>query len=157
VTTMTIMRGDDGKLTGLSEKDRRAYAKFKKRIEELVVGECFTLSFWFPRNAKLHKLHFAVIHALYEQQEQFSDPDDMRKWLYVGAGFCHFLPGPKGKMCAIPKSIAFDKLDDAEFSDLHAKVIDFMRTKYCTSFLWAHLPEHQAAEMIEGVLGGFEQ
>jgi hypothetical protein len=154
---MTVMLSENGALTGASEKDRRAYAKFKKRIEELVVGECFTISFWFPRNAKLHRLHFALIYALYEQQEQFSDPEMLRKWLYVGASFCDILPGPKGKMVAIPRSVAFDKIDDADFSDLHADVLGFMRTKYCLRYLWPHLAEHQAAEMIEGVLGRFEQ
>jgi hypothetical protein len=34
-STMTVMRGEDGKLTGFSEKDKRAYGKFKKTIEEL--------------------------------------------------------------------------------------------------------------------------
>jgi hypothetical protein len=154
---MTVMLSENGALTGASEKDRRAYAKFKKRIEELAVGECFTLSFWFPRNAKLHRLHFGLINALFEAQEQFSDADDLRRWTYVGAGHCHFVPGPKGKMCAIPKSVAFDRIDDADFSDLHAKVVDFMRSRYCTTFLWPHLAEHQAAEMIESVIGSFEQ
>jgi hypothetical protein len=60
-------------------------------------------------------------------------------------------------MVAIPRSVAFDKIDDADFSDLHADVLGFMRTKYCQRFLWPHLSEHQAAEMIEGVIGSFEQ
>lgn len=156
MTTMTVMRGPDGKLTGFSEKDKRAYGKFKKSVEELVVGELFTLSTWFPRNPKLHRLHFALINALYEQQEQFEDPEPLRKWLYVGAGYADFLPGPKGKMVAIPKSVAYDKIDDAEFSELHTKVIEFMRAHYCQSFLWPHLEESKRSSIVELVIAEFE-
>jgi hypothetical protein len=157
MTTITVMRGEDGTLTGFSEKDKRAYRKFKAAIEALEVGECYTLSAWFPRNPKFHRLHFAMIKALFEEQEQFDDPEPLRKWLYVGAGFAEFLPGPKGKMVAIPKSIAFDRLDDAEFADIHAKVIDFMRTHYCQSFLWPHLEESKRGSMIELVIEEFER
>jgi hypothetical protein len=156
VTTITIMRGEDGKLTGFSERDKRALGKFRKAIEELAVGEMFTVSAWFPRNPKLHRLHFALINALFEDQEQFDDPEPLRKWLYVGAGYAEFLPGPKGKMVAIPKSVAYDKIDDADFSELHAKVIDFMRTRYCLNFLWPHLEDSKRSSIVELIIGEFE-
>ena len=157
MTTMTIMRGEDGKLTGFSERDKRAYGKFKKALNDLADGELFTLSTWFPRNPKLHRLHFAMVNALAEQQEQFDDPEPLRKWLYVGAGYADFLPGPNGKMLAIPRSIAFDKIDDAEFSELHAKVIEFMRSHYCQSFLWPHLEESKRGSMVEMIIEEFEK
>lgn len=155
MTTITVMRGEDGKLTGFSEKDKRAYGRFKKAVEALEIGECYTLSTWFPRNPKFHRLHFALIKGLFEIQEQFDDPDHLRKWLYVGAGYAEFLPGPKGKMVAIPKSIAFEKIDDAAFSELHDKVIDFMRTEYCQRFMWPHLEESKRASMVELVIDEF--
>jgi hypothetical protein len=156
VTTITVIRGEDGKLTGFGEKDRRAYVKFRKTVDELEAGEMFTVSVWFPRNPKLHRLHFALINTLFEQQEQFEEPDDLRRWLYVGAGHADFLPGPKGKMVAIPKSVAYDKIDDAAFSELHMKVIDFMRSHYCQAFLWPHLEEDKRGAMIESLVEEFE-
>lgn len=156
MTTITIMRDENGKLTGFSEKDKRAYGKFKKALEEMAIGEMYTLSVWFPRNPKLHRLHFALVNALFEQQEQFDDPEPLRKWLYVGAGHADFLPGPKGKMVAIPKSVAYDKIDDADFSELHAKVIDFMRSHHCQSFLWPHLEESKRAAIVEMIVEEFE-
>lgn len=149
MSIMTVTRGEDGKLIGFSQKDKRAYSKFRKAIEALTIGELFTLSTWFPRNPKLHKLHFAVINELCEAQEQFDDTEPLRKWLYVGAGYAEFLPGPKGKMVAIPKSISYDQIDDADFSELHGKVVDFMRTQYCQGFLWPHLEESKRSSIIE--------
>lgn len=155
MTTITVTK-EDGKLVGFTDKDKRAYGKFKKSIEELTEGELFTLSTWFARNPRLHKLHFVVMKALLDAQEQFAEMDDLRKWLYVGAGYADFMPGPKGKMVAIPKSVAYDRIDDAEFSELHGKVVDFMRTTHCMRFLWPHLEEHAAAETVEKVIAEFE-
>lgn len=154
---ITITKRDDGKLDGFTEVDQRAYAKFRAMIEQLEIGELFTLSTWFPRNPKLHRLHFGVIKALFESQEQFEDADDLRKWLYVGAGYADFLPGPKGRMVAIPKSIAYDKIDDAEFSELHRRVVDFMRAGHCQRFLWPYLEAGLACEMVDQLLIGFER
>lgn len=156
MTQITVTKRDDGKLGGFTERDERAYAKFRASLTELEVGELFTVSVWFPRNPKLHKLHFALIKALYEQQEQFEDMDGLRKWLYVGAGYADFLPGPKGRMVAIPKSISYDKIDDADFSDLHRKVADFMRTEHCLRFLWPQIDAAKACETIDELLAGFE-
>lgn len=156
MSTITVMRTDDGKLVGFTPKDERAYAKFKRAVKELQPGELFTYSTWFARNPKLHRLHFVVIKALFDAQEQFEDMDDLRRWLYVGAGHADFLPGPKGRMVAIPKSVAFEKIDDAAFSELHQKMIGFMRTPHCLRFLWAHLDEAKAAEAVETVLEQFE-
>lgn len=157
MTTITVTKDEDGKLGGFTEADKRAYARFRNRLDGLEIGELFTLKTWFPRNPKLHGLHFGVVKALFEAQEQFTNPDELRKWLYVGAGYADFMPGPTGKMVAIPKSIAFDKIDDADFSDLHRKVVDFIRSRYCQQFLWPHLPQAQQMEMTEGLLMGFER
>lgn len=157
MSAITVTKFEDGRLGGFTEKDQAAYAKFRSAITALEVGELFQLSTWFPRNPKLHRLHFAVMKALFDAQEQFAELDPMRKWLYVGAGYADFLPGPKGKMVAIPKSIAYDKIDDADFSDLHRKVVDFARSEYATRFLWPHLGDAEQIKMVEQLLAEFEQ
>src|SRR5262245_34145164 len=55
MTTMTVVKRDDGKLGGFGRLDERAYSRFKKMIEELGEGEFFTISFWFPRNSSFHR------------------------------------------------------------------------------------------------------
>src|SRR5688500_13899293 len=107
MTTITVTRDENGKLGGFTEKDKRSYGRFKKAMEELQVGELMTVTVWFPRNSRFHRLHFALVKALLESQEQFDDIDPLRKWLCVGAGHAVFMPGPNGRMVAIPKSISF--------------------------------------------------
>jgi hypothetical protein len=64
---------------------------------------------------------------------------------------------PSQDVIAIPKSIAYDKIDDASFQELHRKVVDFMRSERATQFLWPHLTSQQQGEMIETILGQFEE
>lgn len=157
MTTIHVTRDNTGKLVGLGEKDKKAYAAFVKRVHELETGEVYTLDVWFPRNPKLHGLHFAMLSAVFDAQEQFATPDQLRAWLQVGAGHCEFVPGPTGKMVAIPKSIAHHKLDDVEFSEHHEKVKEFLRSPYAKQFLWPHLPESEQDEMVESILTQFER
>jgi hypothetical protein len=157
MTTINVVKNDQGKLVGLSAADKKAYVRFRKKLDDLEPGEYLQLDYWFDRNPKLHKLHFVVVGALFDQQEQFSDPDTLRKWLYVGAGYCDFFPGPRGKMCAIPKSINWKSIDDADFQVLHDKVVDFARSPAATGFLWPHLDAEQQSEMIAAVMDGFER
>ena len=127
MTTIVVTKDEQGKLMGLSEKDKKAYARFRKFIERIEVGEIFTLDFWFPRNRKLLGLHFTLLSAMLDAQEQFDDLDKFRYWLTVGAGDCDFYPGPNGRMVAIPRSINFRNMDDVEFSAHHERVKTFLR------------------------------
>jgi hypothetical protein len=156
VSRITVRKGEDGKLCGFSQADKRAYARFRKALDELEIGDLLTFSTWFPRNPAFHKMHFSMIGGLFDAQEQFADPDDLRRWLYVGAGYCEIVPGPRGRMVALPKSVAYDKLDDAEFSELHRKVIEFLRSEHAQAFLWPHLRPAQRADAIETMLTGYE-
>ncbi len=60
-------------------------------------------------------------------------------------------------MVAIADSIAWDKLDDADFQEHHEKVIDFLRSPTCTRFLWGHLSDPEQANMIEAILTECEE
>lgn len=153
--TVLLARDGEGKLAGATTLDQVRYQRWRARIEQLQPGECLTFTWSEPRSGPFHRRHFAILGALYERQEQFADFDQLRKWLEVGAGHCDFVPGPKGKMCAIPKSIAYDKLGEPEFRELHEAIVAFMRSEHATRFLWPHLEPLAAMAMVNGVLDEF--
>lgn len=153
--TITLHIGPDGKPAGITEKDDRLYTAFKYRLKDLG-KESITFSWKEPRSGPYHRRHFAMINAIYEGQEQFQDQDMFRKWLEVGAGYAEFCPSSTGKMCAIPKSIAYDKLDQKEFQEVHEAIFQFARSLHATRFLWPHLSDKEAGEMIEALLREFE-
>ena len=157
MTTITVVRDDRNQLNGLGKKDRIAWARFVKIMRELGQGELFQVRFWFPRESWRHRKHFAMLAQVFDAQEQFDDPDKLRKWLEIGAGYCDLLPGPHGRMVEVSKSIAYDKLDDAEFVEHHEAVKGFLRSDHCRRFLWPHMDAQKSQDMIEVLIKEFEK
>jgi hypothetical protein len=153
---VTITRNNLGKIDGVDEKNQRAYRRFVKRMQELTPGCTLVFKWWEPRSPRFHRYHFAILGALFKLQDRFADEDDMRKWLETGAGYCTFAPGIDGNLCAIPKSIAYEKLDDVEFQELHQRIKTFMRSTHVTRHLWPHLNDVRGLEMIDRIIDSFE-
>lgn len=155
MSVVVLTRGDDGKLQGMGEKGVRAWAKFRARVDGLAVGETLHFEWREPRSQAHHRLFFAKVHALADRQEQFEDADRLRQWLTVGAGFCDFVPGPTGRMVALPQSIAWHALDEVEFGDLHAKVTEFLWSEHSRRFLWPMLTAEQSYELMQQFMAEF--
>lgn len=157
MSDVLIYKDERGKLAGFGEKGARAYARFRKAIDELADGELLRFSFWVPRSDKFHRLHFVMLKAVFDSQEQFADEEQFRKWTEVGAGHCDFVPGPKGRMVALPKSISYESIDDEQFADVHENVKQFLRSQHARQYLWGHLSDDKSAEMIGELLVEFER
>ncbi len=156
MSNVVLVKGEDGKLAGFGEKGARAWSKFRRRLDEMVIGETLEFAWYKPRSGPHHCLFFAQLGALYDRQEQFIDIDMLRAWLTVGAGYCIFAPGPGGKSVALPQSIAWHKMDETEFGELHRAVNGFLRTVHAQRFLWGHLGDEKAAEAAEALLMEFD-
>ncbi|MFA9439421.1 hypothetical protein ACDA63_07270 [Uliginosibacterium sp. sgz301328] len=153
--TVSLVRDErTDHLVGASPKDNRAYAKFLKAARELKKGS-ITFSWKEPRSGAYHRRHFAILARLFDAQEQFEDEDVFRKWLEVGAGYAVFAPGTDGQMVAIPKSISYESLDQAEFEPIHEAVMAFARSAYARAYLWPHLSDSDSWGMVESVMGEF--
>lgn len=152
--TVTLHIGESGKLEGLSERDRKAYAKFRTRLEHL--GQSSIRFTWSePRSGPYHRRFFAIVNRLAESQEQFQADDHLLTWLKVGAGYADLVPGPHGKPVAMAKSIAWDKLDQAEFEPIASDIWRFLRSPYATRFLWPWLSDADGMGMAESILAEF--
>lgn len=153
-----ILRIDErGKLAGLDEKNERAYARFRSKLGKLQPGQTLAFEFRIPRSERFHRLHFVMLTAFFKCQEVFTDSERMRKWLEVGAGHCDFVPGPAGDLVALPRSISYESLDDAEFHEVHESVKAFLRMPHAYRFLWPHLDDERGEGMVESILSEFEQ
>lgn len=98
----------------------------KKTLKRGSVVECVIREF---RNYQFHRLYFAMINLsweyLTEQQREFfhENVDAFRKTVEVAAG--HYEPVysvSRQTWLEVPKSIAFDKLDEASFHELYERV-----------------------------------
>lgn len=156
MSSVVLTKGQTGKLEGMGEKGARLYAKFLKAVGNLQPGDTLGFSYKVPRSPKFHRLHMTMIGQLFDNQEQFADEYQFRKWTEVGAGHCDFVPGPKGRMVALPRSIDFESLDDEEFRDVHVGVKAFLRTEHAARFLWPDVDIAQSLAGIETILASFE-
>ena len=155
MSDLVITKDETGRLRGMGESGERAYARFRKAVEALRPGDTLRFQWWAPRSPRHHRLYFAKLAALHAMQEQFDDAEKLRQWLTVGAGYCDFVPGPTGRMVALPQSIAWHRLDEADFAELHAKVDAFLWTEHARRFLWPHLDDGQSYEMVETLMQEF--
>lgn len=156
MTTITITKGPDGKLQGLDDKGQRAYAKFKRMVADLDYGQTITFAYRFPRSPKHHKLLFAKLQSLLQRTESFDDLGHLRHWVVMGAGFCDFVPGTDGKPNAIPKSMDFDNMDEADFSELHRSMDSFLWTSRAQETLWPALDEEARYACMQSFMEAFE-
>ncbi len=155
--TVTLERGPDGKLEGVSEADRGAWARFRALVDGLMPGASISFSWRVPRSPQHHRMVFALFGKLLEAQEQFADVDQLRAWITVGAGYADFVPGPTGRMVALPRSLAWHKMDEHEFRDFHARAVEFLLSRHATAFLWPHLDPRAQAEAMDAALREFRE
>jgi len=146
-----------GWIDGLGRDDKRAWRKFWTRMLMLEPGELIEFTTEFPRSGKHHRLFFATLSAVYDAQERFQDFDQFRRWLLIGAGHVDWVPGAKGGVVPLARSISYASADEHVFTEVHRKVLDWMRGDHCAPFLWPKMEEQAAADMMETILEGFER
>lgn len=75
------------------------------------------------RNPAFHRYAFASFRELFAMQDHFTDPDIFRRWLTMRAGYAriHLLPG--GKQWVEPESLSFENMDELEFRECQAKMV----------------------------------
>jgi len=144
-----------GLVDGLGEKGRKSWRRFVSGLMALEPGEMVSIITHKDRSGPFHRRHMAIEMAVFETQEKFDNFDQFRNWIKVGSGFCDWVAGAKGGVFPVPKSIAFDKLEDNEMRQVHDDMIKFLRTEHAGRALWKHLVPAARTEMIEGILEGF--
>ena len=99
---------------------------------KLKIGEVYQVSVKLARNYRFHKKYFALINLAWEylnekQTEMFKTMDVFRKTIEVASGYCERIYSIRKKeWFDIPKSIAFDKMSEDEFSELYSNVLDML-------------------------------
>lgn len=144
-----------GIVDGLGDRGRKQWRRFINGLMRLEPGEMVEIKTHKARSGPFHRRHMAIETALYEAQERFEQFEQFRNWLKVGAGFCDWIPGPKGAVIPVPRSIAFDKLEDGDMRQVHEDMVTFVRTEHAGKTLWRHLPAERRLELIEGILREF--
>lgn len=121
---LNLIRRSDVSFIPASEDDKQAALKIKK-------GQVVEVSIKVLRNYKLLRKFWAMVNTAFnflspQQQEFFHDSaDGFRCTLEVAAGYYdEFYDATRRAWVQKPKSIAFDKMDEAEFDKLYEDVVN---------------------------------
>lgn len=101
--------------------------------KKLKIGGEYLATIKVIRNLQFHRKYFALINAAWALQsegivEHYRDNiNAFRKSIEVAAGYYEEVYSiARGEWLQVPKSIAFTKMDEAEFSELYERVKDVL-------------------------------
>lgn len=143
-----------GLFDGWTANDKSAWRKLWKRLMDLEPGEFAVIEFVIPRSTPFHRRHMKIEADVFDAQERFKDFDMFRDWLKIGASWVVWVPGAKGGIVPLPKSISYAKADQTEFEQFNKQVIEFLRGPHAAPYLWKHLGD-KAHGMMDSILQEF--
>ena len=141
---------------GFNRDDKRAWRSLWRRLIGLEPGEMALIEARLPRSGPYHRRHFALVNAVFEAQERVKTLEQFVVWIKIGSGWVDWMPGAKGGIVPIPKSISYQKADQAEFTRYHEAVVEFLKAGHAARFLWKHLGDG-ADEMMDAILTEFDE
>lgn len=95
-----------------------------EKLKKVKVGVIYEVDIKNRRNAKFHRKFFALINLVYQNQETYDNIDHLRKDLTIASGFYEQHKTFTGQTRTEASSIAFNKMDEIEFSSLYNKFLD---------------------------------
>lgn len=107
-------------LFGLSPTDDASESTMKA----LKLGECIEIKFKKPRNLQQHRLFWALMQKVYENQEHYTSPEQVCTAFKFAIGHVETIKTQRGTI-QIPKSISFAKMDQLAFHDFFKRAVDF--------------------------------
>lgn len=112
---------------------RPCYDEDYDNKKKLKLGQIYKAKITLARNIDFHRKYFALINCAWAYQNEKTtayfknDINSFRKTIEVAAGHCDTLFNLRLKEWVdVPKSIAFDKMDELEFRELYDRVKDII-------------------------------
>lgn len=143
---------------GATDKDKKAWRRFVRSLNESPAGSYFTIVIKRQRNSQFHRLCMAVVLAVFKSQETFEDFSLFRQFLKVGAGFVDYIPDAEtGELRAIPKSQSYEDSSEEDVRQFFEDMCTFMRSPNCCATLWPKAPIEQSMAGMTSILQQFDQ
>ena len=114
---LEVTKTADGKLIPSSEKSIKIFNKVK-------IGDEVLVDYKAKRNTQFHKKGFALLNLVFQNQDRYTNLEDLRVEFRLKAGCYTEHISMSGIIVYIPKSMAFSEMCDNEFNELYSKFID---------------------------------
>mgnify|MGYP001611720873 CR=1 FL=1 len=106
-------------LAGLVPADEAA----KQAVRRWKMGETLKCSVRKPRDYKNHRRYFGLLNLTFANQDKYTSFEHFRKAVQIAAGHVDELITLDGEITFMPKSIAYDALDEMEFSKVFGETM----------------------------------
>lgn len=131
-------------LKGHNQSLKPADMESERYLSKIGFGEQVTCKLTRPRNPQFHRKFFSLLQLVFENQERYATFERFRKEVVMRAGFFDEHVHLTGKVSYVAKSLAFDKMDETEFSELYDKC--------CVIILQYFMPDTRREDLEEAVL-----
>lgn len=170
MTTITLIKTTDAENQGdavensfrildamscASDADQLAKNLFIRKLTMKGSGVIVTLDARFQRSQQYHRRHMAIERAMFDNQDAFSNFEQFRYWLKIGAGWCTWVAGDDS-MIPLPRSISYSDADQAELEQFEALMLEFMRCDYALRYLWPHVETTTARSAVDAIIDSFD-
>ena len=92
---------------------------------KIKIGDVYRFQYSKPRNYEFHKKFFALMDLVFQNQDNYTDRNELREDLIIEAGFwfekTNYITGEVTRKA---KSINFASMDENEFSELYRAMLD---------------------------------
>lgn len=123
MTDIYCRRTDENHIVPINHDDFDKLQRFK-------VGEVFKCKFSKPRNIQFHRKFFALLNLVFENQDYYKTEEHLLTDVKIACGYVEWLSRPGSDIVAIPRSIAFHKMDEHEFGKFFDLAIEYMIDKF---------------------------
>ena len=95
-----------------------------KDFQKVAIGELIQGEYKIPRSQKFHRLYFALLNIMFENQDKELDFEKFRKLIMYEIGEVEVLGFSGNNVICIPKSISFSEMEESEFSIVYEKTLE---------------------------------
>ena len=138
---LNLVKMQGGLFRCATQQDYELAKRFK--VDETVLFDAKV-----PRNARFHRKCFALLNFVFKNQSKYGNFEAMRDAFCLQAGHFEWQVSFSGKQYPRAKSMAYDAMDDAEFSVLYDKFIDIALQQFGDD-----MEEWKLRQYVEGVIG----
>lgn len=92
----------------------------------IAMGDVVRCKITKPRNIQQHRLFFALMHLVFENQDRYDQFPHFMVAVKVALGHCDTVILKTGETAFIPRSISFAKMDQTEFNDFFDRTLDLV-------------------------------
>ena len=108
----------------LNNNFKIAYDSDFEKAKKIKVGEPYDYEYKNVRNPRFHRLYFAMLNMVFQNQELYNNIDHLRRDLTIEAGYYDLRANIHGEEIKEPKSISFASMDQMQFDEYYNACLD---------------------------------